>query len=357
MPARTKAASPSAKTKAPARSPKRNGGSPSPEPAAHTRLAKLEALDADRERALKVEDALYRIADTASSIQEMAEFYSSMHAIVGELMNAKNFYIALYDDERQLLNFPYYVDEIDTDPPDPDLWEPIGVGAAAGITAYAVRRGQPLRLNLAEYLAMVDKGLIEKTGGVTYGDDAGWLGVPLKADDRTVGMVVVNDYHARFTKADLDLLTFVGQHIGTALGRARAIEETRERNAELAVINEIGAALAMQLDFDAIVELVGEKVREIFDVQTIAIALYDEGTGKLTFPFTIDEGKRATPPVIEFGEGLTSTIIRERRALLIGEDTVAEAAAAIRYGTPTESFLGVPILAGERVIGTINLED
>ena len=43
----------------------------------------------------------------------MAEFYPAMHAIVGELMNAENFYIALYDEDRQLLNFPYYVDSID----------------------------------------------------------------------------------------------------------------------------------------------------------------------------------------------------------------------------------------------------
>src|SRR4029077_17105695 len=123
---------------------------------------------------------------------------------------------------------------------------------------YAVRRGKPLRLDLTEYLSLVEQGLITKTGGVTSGDDAGWIGVPLKSDGKTLGMLVVNDYQAPYTKEDLDLLTFVGQHIGTALGRARAIEETRERNAELAVINEIAAALAKQLDFQAVIDLVGE---------------------------------------------------------------------------------------------------
>ena len=53
------------------------------------RIAELEAHEADRQRALKVEDALYRIADTASSVHEMAEFYPAMHAIVGELMDAR----------------------------------------------------------------------------------------------------------------------------------------------------------------------------------------------------------------------------------------------------------------------------
>ena len=74
--------------------------------ALQARVAELEALEADRQRALKVEDALYRIADTASSIHDMAEFYPAMHAIVGELMNAENFYIALYDERAPAPQLP-----------------------------------------------------------------------------------------------------------------------------------------------------------------------------------------------------------------------------------------------------------
>ena len=158
------------------------------------------------------------------------------------------------------------------------------------------------------------------------------------------------------SEADKDLLVFVGQHIATALSRARAIEETRERNAELAVINEIGSALAQQLDFQGIVELVGEKVREIFEVDTMAVVIYDEAIGSLDFPFSLDEGVRYQMPPIKLGEGLTSQVIQSKQPLLFGTGTEADAEGAISYGTPTEAWLGVPILAGERVIGTINLE-
>ena len=80
-----------------------------------------------------VDAALYRIAQTASTVTDMQEFYAAMHGIVGELMYASNFYIALYDDERQVINWPYYVDELDEDIPDPNVWEPIGIGNARGI--------------------------------------------------------------------------------------------------------------------------------------------------------------------------------------------------------------------------------
>ena len=90
----------------------------------------------------QVDAALYRIAQAASTVTDMQAFYAAMHAIVGELMDASNFYIALYDDERQMINFPYYVDEVDPDIPDPNVWEPFGVGNARGTTAYLLRHGR-----------------------------------------------------------------------------------------------------------------------------------------------------------------------------------------------------------------------
>ena len=53
----------------------------------------------------------------------MQEFYAAIHRIVGGLMYAKNFDIALYDDERRAINFPFQVDEVDTDITDPEAWE------------------------------------------------------------------------------------------------------------------------------------------------------------------------------------------------------------------------------------------
>ncbi len=79
----------------------------------------------------QIDAALYRIAQAASTVTDMQEFYAAMHGIVGELMDASNFYIALYDDERQMINFPYFVDEVDLEVPDPNLWEPFGVGRCA----------------------------------------------------------------------------------------------------------------------------------------------------------------------------------------------------------------------------------
>lgn len=169
-----------------------------------------------------------------------------------------------------------------------------------------------------------------------------WLGVPLRAEGRVIGIVVVQTYAAdeHYSDDDVALLTFVGQHIGSALARARAIEETRERNAELAVINEIGSALAQQLDFGAIIDLVGERVRSIFGSPSMFVALYDQATGRIAFPYSVDDGERFERTDVELGPGLTSTIISTRRPVRVGSDDEAGALGAIRVGgSAIESFL------------------
>ena len=88
------------------------GGSPELAEA-QRRLAELEIAEVERRHAEKVQAALYRIAELASAAQDMQEFYRAVHAVVGELMSAKNLFIALYDAERELISWPYYVDELD----------------------------------------------------------------------------------------------------------------------------------------------------------------------------------------------------------------------------------------------------
>ena len=305
-------------------------------------------------RSAAAQRALYRIADAASAATDLETFYRSVHEIVGELMYADNFYIALYDDERRTINFPFMVDEVETDIPDPHAWEPFGVGDAAGVTAWMLRTGRPELMTRQRMLDLVDQGQLQAIGVLAVE----WLGVPLKVDGLTIGVVAVQTYREdrRYTPDDLDLLTFVGQHIATALARARAIEETRQRNAELSLVNEIGSALARQLEFEAIVDLVGERLRGIFEADSIFIALADEARGMVDFPYFVEGGRRLQTTPLRIGEGLTSRVIQSKSTLRIDTRVQADDLGAIDTAIDNESWLGVPILVGDRAIGMIALE-
>ena len=77
-----------------------------------------------------------------------------------------------------------------------------------------------------------------------------------------------------------------------ALENARLVHETRQRNAELALINSVQDAIAGELDTQAIYDVVGDRIQEIFDAQVVDIGILDEATGLIHYPYIIERGER-----------------------------------------------------------------
>ncbi|MFL5916036.1 MAG: GAF domain-containing protein [Gaiellaceae bacterium] len=318
----------------------------------------MAGVGAEQARAAKVQDALFRIAELASAAQDMQEFYRAIHEVVGELMPAKNFFIALYDEQRQLINWPYYIDENETDIPDPNRWDEFGSGDARGVTAYVLRTGQPQHLSAVQANELIESGEMDLLGRLP--EDA--VLVPLKDDGRTVGVLLVQSYtkDVRYTEQDKDLLAFVGQHVGAALSRARAIEETRQRNAELALINSVQEAIAGELDQQAIYDVVGDRIQEIFDAQGTSISILDEATGVVSFPYLVERGERLWPEPRVLSGGFTKHVLETGEPLLIEENLAAEAerfGSVVLAGEMGKSLLWVPLITGGRASGVISLDN
>jgi len=309
-------------------------------------------------RSAQVQAALYRIAETASAAQDMQAFYAEIHRIVGELMYANNFYIVLYDEERRAMNWPFFVDEIDTDWPDPNVWEPMGTGESRGITAYLLRKGVPMLLTQDEMNVIFERGEAEEFG--VRGLD--WLGAPLRSEGLIVGAMVAQSYAGDppHTEADKDIMTFVASHVGSALTRARAIEETRQRNAELALVNDVQLGLAENLDMQAMYDLVGGRIQQIFDAQVVDIGILEDASGLIHFPFTIERGVRFPDEPIEI-IGLRRVAIETREPVVVNEDIERISTEAgqpyVLAGEPPKSSVFVPLVVGERATGVISLQN
>src|SRR6266542_3942592 len=324
---------------------------------ARRRLAELEAVEAEHAHAAKVQDALYRIAELASAARDMQEFYRAVHGVVGELMEARNFFIALYDEERELISWPYHVDEVDEAPP--EGWVPFGSAHARGTTGYVLRTGTPQLLSYDRHQELIDQGEIELRGIMT--DDSTWLGAPLKAEGRTVGVLVVQSYtkDVQYSEQDRKLLAFVGQHVGAALSRARAIEETRQRNAELALINSVQEAIAGELEPQAIYDAVGDKIQEVFDAQVAAIATLDETSGLVHYSYIIERGERLQAEPLS-PAGFTKHVLETREPLLLTENLDAESeryGSTVVAGERPKSVLFVPLVTGRQATGVISLQN
>jgi diguanylate cyclase (GGDEF)-like protein/PAS domain S-box-containing protein len=182
----------------------------------------------ERKRAEKLQRALYRIAEISGSVQDMPGFYASIHVIVAELMYARNFYLALLDEGTRALKFEYFVDQVDTAPPQ--------VKPGKTLTEYVMRTGVPLLASPAVFERLMAGGEVEVVGAPSVD----WLGVPLMRGDSAFGVLVVQSYSetARYTEEDRDILTFVSQHVAAALDRRRAADALRESEARFRTLAE-----------------------------------------------------------------------------------------------------------------------
>ena len=223
-------------------------------------------------------------------------------------------------------------------------------------------RREPLLIGTAAEIA---------TKGTIPGTDTSksLVQVPIVGSDRVIGGILVENYereHA-FSESDIRLLSTVASSMGVALENARLFDETQrllketeQRAAELAVINRIQEGMAAELDFQAIVDLVGDKLREVFDTGDIGIVWHDPGTDLLHSLYVYEHGKRLSmPPARPTVDGPWSQISRSRQMLLL--NSVAEMRArglTIVPGTDQAlCMVRVPILGSDRVLGTIDIEN
>jgi PAS domain S-box-containing protein len=171
----------------------------------------------ERKRAEKIQAATYKISEAAHSAENLQSLFGSIHQIVGELMAARNFYIALCDDACRVISFPYFVDEHEPPPP------PRRTGH--GLTEYVLRSEKPLQGSLEVLEQLEARGEVDLIGARAID----WLGVPLRAGDKTIGALVIQSYTegVRFGEKDKDILVFVSNQVAMAIERKQAEAELR----------------------------------------------------------------------------------------------------------------------------------
>ena len=190
---------------------------------------RVEERTRELQRSVRVQQTLFRIAELSQTATNLDEFYSAVHRIVGELIDARNFYIALLSDDGQSLSFPYYV----------DAHRPSGQGRRLGhgYSEYVVRKGRACLFNANDPERYGELKALEASGEiVSDGPDAlAWLGVPLAVGERVLGVLAVQSYTpgVGYTERDRDLLTFISYQIANGLERQRAAAELKNAYVDL----------------------------------------------------------------------------------------------------------------------------
>jgi PAS domain S-box-containing protein len=227
-----------------------------------------------RKRRERTQACLYKISEAAHAAHNLEELFRSIHGTISELIPAKNFYIALYDEATDTFSFPYFVDEHDA--------APLPRKSGRGLTEYVLRTGEPLLAPPAVLAELTRAGAVDLIG--TPAVD--WLGVPLKTKDTTIGVLVIQSYTegVRFAEEDKDILRFVSTQIAMAIERKRAETEResllraeREQRLLAETLAEVTLALTAQTSLEAVLDEILRQAQRLVPYSAANIMLFDGG--------------------------------------------------------------------------------
>lgn len=191
--------------------------------AVDSRTRELMQQIRDREKSELLQESLFKISElTNDNSIEISKFYSKVHNIVGQLINAANFYIAKLSSNNNLLNFVYYADQ-NSDDLSRDF-QPRTM--SNNLTELVIRKGETLLLSREDIIELHNKGLIS----TPHKASTTWLGVPLIHSGVVIGAMVIQSYHSKlvYTQKDAEMLNFVSNHVASAIKRREHLAFERQ---------------------------------------------------------------------------------------------------------------------------------
>ncbi|GAA4300616.1 PAS domain S-box protein [Nibribacter koreensis] len=190
----------------------------------------------DRIKAERLQKVYYSIANLAISSKDLPSLYSAIHRELSKIIETHNFFIALYDDAKHLIDFVYYVDQL-ADLPSESTTRPF----SSGMTEYIIKTGKPLYATKEDFLQLEAEGKLSLNGVVPEV----MLFSPLSIGERIIGVIAVRDYKnpEAYVQTDIEILHFISNQVALAIERKRNEEQINIQNARLKAIFESGTHL------------------------------------------------------------------------------------------------------------------
>jgi PAS domain S-box-containing protein len=305
----------------------------------------------EHKRAEVLQDAVYRIAQAADRSRRLDELFPAVHAIIAEVMNADNFYIALFDDESRQLSFPYYVDEVDT--------QPAPSQPGKGLTEYILRTGKSILVDIAVHDELINRGEIELVGNPS----PIWLGVPLIVDSKVIGVMVVQHYSDAnaYGEREKRILDFVSSQAAMVINRKRSEEALREsekqyhrRADELTGLYETAQDLGSQKDLNTLLNIVADRVTSLIGSPGCSIYLFDKERQDLEA--VISRGLPGLVGVrLQLGEGLAGKVAQTLQPTVIEDHRKWESRSVQFANLPTTAVAEVPMMCSGEFIGVLTV--
>jgi GAF domain-containing protein len=220
-----------------------------------------------------------------------------------------------------------------------------------GITVAAIREGQPLYVpDVRQDPRYVDIGFPAVSE----------FAVPVQIEGRVLGVLNVESAKMdAFGEEDRELLCILANQASLALENARLHTQERRKIEELAILNQLNRRISASLDLEDTLDEIVHSAAELIPCALAEVSLWDEGTGLLTLQALHSDPDRRYPIGRCFppGEGYTGWMVRRKQPLFVPDvDNFTEIRPQLLPGElPFKAYAGVPLLAGDDLVGTLVL--
>ena len=229
-----------------------------------------------------IEAAVFEISKASYINQSLDDFLAIIHTQLGKILDASNFYVALYDVTSDTITLPYHVDLKDKFAKFP---------AGKTMTGYVIKMKKPILATDSDINKLVKKGVVELVGTPTKV----WMGVPLMIDQNVVGVIAVQNYSDSkcYTEQDLSLLTFMADQITGLIIRKKAEDQLHKEQAYLDQLYQSSSEAITMINNESIVQSINTEFTRMFGYTSQEIV--GKNIDEMIVPkYLHDEGARNT---------------------------------------------------------------
>jgi len=311
------------------------------------KISKTEPADNRQASELK---ALNELASSVTAIDNLQDFFQTIHDHVRTVVGDHGFVIALYDQSTNSISIPYLYEDgklstVETFP------------LGEGLTSILIRTRKPLML-LEDTMNRATAMGAKMTGKPAES----WMGVPVLARNEPIGAIIVQDLKNEhsFNENDLHFLTSVAGQVAGAIYNIRVLEESRQTALQFETAAEIARDISSSLELDDLLQKAVNLIRSRFSFYHAGVFLKDPaGEYVIIREATGEAGAQMKRSGHKLGIGSKSVVgfAAGNGEQLIVNDTTRD---ATYYPNPllpgTKGEAAIPLRVGERIVGVLDVQ-
>ncbi len=290
---------------------------------------------------------LQRLSQEITASLNFEDVCQSIYRGTHELMACDAFFIALFDEFSNMLDFSIRIEQGIILP---TLKTPLDDGVASTV----------LRTRELVYSPDVERESRFKIHHWWMGPPAqSLICVPMLLRNKIIGALSAQSYQPRsYDEIDMQILMNFAAQAAIAIQNAQLFAQTQRKVKQLAVLNEVGRIVSSTIEIDQLLDLIYDQVRRILKADTYYVTLYDAVRRIHKVEVLVDEGRRFPSEEIPLGEGLSSLVIQRREPLLVRSITKEASRLKVTMrmmGSPrsSESWLGIPLMTSGHLLGVL----